>query len=187
MDKNESIRKLDNYIAALNQIEQTKENLHEAKRKVSLTPVVQEKRYMIGRFLWPFLVGATFVLLILCAVGDALFAGKVDPALEMLFIFGLTGVYIIISIVIAKLIQNKKNKVLAEEQINMRNNERERREKIVQRYEAELAKQEAVIDEMEIYLPGVCRNTESARVIRNALKLGRAETIEDAIKVKVEG
>ena len=186
MDKNESIKKLDNYISALNGIAETRARLYEAQTRVKMLPNVPNRRHMIGRFLWPFLVGATFVCLFLCMIGDNIFDAK-DYGWELLFIFGLTGVYVFISVVIAKHIQNKKNQILAEEHSIQIKNERERREKVVLRYESELAKQESAIDEMEMYLPGVCRNVESAKVIKNALRLGKAQTIEEAVKVNLEG
>ena len=186
MEKSEAIRKLNNYIAVLNEIDATKAHLLEAKTRSKMYINVPEKRHMLGRYLWPFLAGATFVCLFLCLIGDRIF-NAADYVWEMLFIFGLTAVYIFISIAIAKLIQNRQNKILAEEPAIQKRNERERREKIVQRYESELAKQESVINEMESILPGVCRNVESARVIQNALRLGKAQTIEEAVKVNMEG
>lgn len=187
MDQKEAIKKLEAYIKALKEIDQTKENIREMKRRIDMTPVAPVRKYMLGRFLWPFLVGATIVLLVLCSVGDAIFAANPDSDMEMLFIFGLTGVYIAISIVIAKIIQNKKNKTFVDEQKIIRDDERARWEKLLKQYEDTLEKQEAVIEDMELYLPGVCRNAESASVIKNAIRLGRAQTIEEAVKITLEG
>ena len=86
MDQKEAIKKLEVYIKALKEIDQTKENIREMKRRIDMTPVAPVRKYMLGRFLWPFLVGATIVLLVLCSVGDAIFATNPDSDMEMLFI-----------------------------------------------------------------------------------------------------
>ena len=88
---------------------------------------------------------------------------------------------------LAKIIQNKKNKTFVDEQKIIRDDERARWEKLLKQYEDTLEKQEAVIEDMELYLPGVCRNAESASVIKNAIRLGRAQTIEEAVKITLEG
>ncbi len=187
MDQRESIKRLESYIKALNEIDNTRSHVKSMERKVRQTNYAPVKQYMLGRFLWPFLVGATFVLLILCAVGDNIFAENPNPGLEMLFIFGLTIVYIIASFFIAKAIQNKRNKVLLEEQAALADSEMDRRKKLLEQYEATLKRQESVIEDMEEYLPAVCRNAESATAIRNMIKLGKAETIEEAVRLSLEG
>lgn len=187
MDQRESIKRLESYIKALNEIDNTRSHVKSMERKVRQTNYAPVKQYMLGRFLWPFLVGATFVLLILCAVGDHIFAENPNPGLEMLFIFGLTIVYIIASFFIAKAIQNKRNKVLLEEQAALADSELDRRKKLLEQYEATLKRQESVIEEMEECLPAVCRNAESATAIRNMIKLGKAETIEEAVRLSLEG
>ena len=183
MEKKDAIRKLDSYIKALKEIDNTKANLDRLKYKNedSYNPV---RTYTVGRFLWPFLAVSAAVLLIVCSIGDQVFS---DNGWEMLFIFGTMAGYYTVSILIAKAIQNKKNKALIEEQNSIAASKKNRTEEMIENYETQISKYEAIIEEMNDILPFACQNTESAAAIRDTLKANKAETIEEAVRFSAGG
>ena len=181
MDKNETIRALDAYIDALQKKNSIQRDIEKTEKYIGITPD-PSFGYSFMRFFWPFL--AVFPVVYALILVIVIYVIQVDNRMSAyFFLVALLVVYFAAAVFIAKALRKRASKKLYDEELERYRHEDERKTAKVAELKKELEKYNKIIKENQDMLPVSCRSVDSAKAIRTAIKMGKAETIEDAISM----
>ena len=179
MDRQETLKLLDDYIAALNTKKENEERITKLNRDVGITYDPNDG-YALIRFLWPFLVGAPFGAALFVVLLMILTRVEYGSEVYFCYFFGII-LYFVMAFVIATLLRKNANKKLYKQRVDDQEHEDAKAKEMIADLKRDIDKADEFIAANKELIPAACRNAESLKRIRSDIFRGKAESIEDAV------
>jgi len=178
MDRQETIKLLDDYMSALNTKKENGNRINKLKMDMGITYDPNDG-YSLIRFLWPFLVAfpflGTFIIVLIAYLTKAEYRSEVYFS----YIIG-AAIYFTISVVIARLLRKIANKKLYDKRVAEQKKADEKASEIISKLQNEIDEADEFIKNHNDLIPVTCRNIESLKQIKSKIFRGKAESIEEA-------
>lgn len=174
MDKKEALKLLERYTDAL----KAKAEAEDGLSKIDSAYKLDESSFDVPfvKFLTPFLG----VFLVIALAFRIAFAGSLNYKNEVPVTIGMFAGAAVIGFVIAKLVHLLTQKKARKNLNALRLVTLTAKEKKISEYKAAIGKADYKIAVAESAIPVACRGIEAARIAKNKLLSGKAETLEDA-------